>query len=89
MKTIVTTSKFKKDFKAYRHTVEIEEALKDIISYLQQSKQLPVKYKDHPLIGEFKGCRDCHVLNDVVLIYEIDENRIILIRIGNHAKLFG
>jgi len=67
----------------------VKEALKEVISYLQQDELLPVKFKDHALIGEYLGCRDCHLLNDVVLLYECSVEEVILIRIGSHSKLFG
>jgi len=89
LRTIVTSSRFRKDFKAFKNDKFVKEALKEVIPYLQQDELLPVKFKDHALIGEYLGCRDCHLLNDVVLIYECSVEEVILIRIGNHSKLFG
>jgi len=89
LKTIVTGSRFRKDLKSFRFNEEIENSLKDVLSYLQMDEILPTQYKDHSFIGEFKGCRDCYLLNDVVLIYEVSTEEITLIRIGTHSKLFG
>ena len=89
MKTIVPSSRFRKDLKAFKNDNFVKDALKEVISYLQQDELLPAKFKDHALIGEYLGCRDCHLLNDVVLIYECSTEEVILIRIGSHSKLFG
>ncbi|HWE38226.1 MAG TPA: type II toxin-antitoxin system YafQ family toxin [Isosphaeraceae bacterium] len=44
--------------------------------------------RDHVLTGEWKGCRDCHVSPDWIIIYERTESRLILYRTGTHADLF-
>ncbi len=89
MKELVITSKFKKDYKAFKHNKAVESELREVIGLLMEETSLPVKYKDHPLIGEFLGCRDCHLFPDVVLIYEITAEEVRLIRIGKHSNLFG
>jgi len=46
---------------------------------LASGQTLPAKYKDHGLIGNFVGCRECHITPDWLLIYEIaDEVQIML-----------
>lgn len=89
MKAIVTSSRFRKDFKSFKNNNAVEASLRDVITYLQKDESLPVKYKDHGIIGEFAGCRDCHLLNDVVLIYECSDTEVVLMRIDNHSNLFG
>jgi mRNA interferase YafQ len=43
---------------------------------------------DHPLIGNFKDCRDCHIKPDLVLIYrKINDNVLELVRLGSHSEL--
>lgn len=51
---------------------------------------LPAKYKDHPLIGDLHGSRDCHIEPDWILIYTWTEKRthLRLERTGTHADLF-
>jgi len=46
------------------------------------------KYKDHPLIGSYKGDRECHIEPDWLLIYAIIERDLILVRTGTHSDLF-
>lgn len=36
-----------------------------------------------------QGYRDCHIFNDLVLIYQIiDDEELKLIRIGSHSEIF-
>lgn len=62
----------------------------DIIDMLSKGETLPEKYKNHPLKGELKGYYDCHVLPDLVLIYKIEKERLVLILfdIETHSNLF-
>ena len=52
---------------------------------------MPEKNKDHALIGSYKGCRECHITPDWLLIYEVDNGELILYltRTGTHGDLFG
>jgi mRNA interferase YafQ len=52
-------------------------------------KRLYLKYKDHPLSGKYKKYRNCHIEPDWVLIYEINDKELSLIRLGSHSELFG
>ena len=46
------------------------------------------KYRDHPLTGNWKGHRDCHIESDWLLIYRITADDLYLERTGSHAELF-
>ncbi len=71
MLTVKVTSRFKKELrKAVKRGLD-EEKLKEIIKLLAAQKPLPVENKDHELIGNFKGFRECHVQNDWLLIYKV------------------
>lgn len=43
---------------------------------LSKGEALPGRYKNHPLHGKLKGHYDCHVLNDLVLVYKIEKERL-------------
>jgi mRNA interferase YafQ len=88
LKAVIVTGRFKRDYKAFKNNVIVETALREVLAFLQNGEELPYKFKDHSLIGEFLGCRDCHLLNDVVLIYECKDEEIKLMRIGNHSNVF-
>lgn len=51
---------------------------------------LPEKYKNHPLKGNLKGYFDCHILPDLVLIYKLEKDRLVLLLfdLDTHSNLF-
>ena len=77
--------------KAFKKLNESEKKLtKDIIWQLANNEELASKYKDHALIGSYKGFRECHVKPDLLLIYK-KQNEILLltcVEIGSHSELF-
>ncbi|CUV65146.1 Addiction module toxin, RelE/StbE family [Sulfurovum sp. enrichment culture clone C5] len=88
MFNIFRTSSFKSD---YKKLDDIEkELLKMILQSLIYDDTLDKKYKNHPLIGNYKGCMECHIKPDLLLIYkiDIDLNELQLVRIGSHSQLF-
>lgn len=47
------------------------------------------EYKPHLLAGEYNGFMECHVENDLLLIWlDETENLIKLVRLGTHSELF-
>ncbi len=87
-RAVIVTKRFKREAKKH-YLALLTPAWGEIFSCLLNDIQLPEKYKDHALSGEWQGCRDCHIKSDLVLIYEIDGDELILIRIGSHSELFG
>lgn len=84
------SNRFKKDLKLYKHDKKTLVELEIVLDILVKEKELPDKNHNHPLIGEFKGCFECHVKPDILLIYKIEKEELIilLLRIGSHAELF-
>lgn len=87
---IVPTSKFKKDLKTVIRRGYNVELLGTVVDLLAAGKVLPEKYRDHSLIGNYKGCRECHITPDWLLIYEVSDGELILYltRTGTHSDLF-
>lgn len=79
---------FKKDYKKIIKRGYDIKKLQLILKLLVEKKQLPEKYKDHYLIGNYKDCKECHILPDWLLIYKISNDTLILIRTGSHSDLF-
>lgn len=81
---------FKKDLKKFLNDDKIIFSMNEVITKLAKGEKLDIKYRDHDLKGNFKGFRECHITPDVLLIYEIRKNELILIlaRIGSHSDLF-
>ena len=84
------SSRFKKDLKAYKYDKVFLVELEKVLDILVKGKDLPDKNLNHPLIGEFKGCFECHIKPDILLIYKIEKSELIvlLLRVGSHSNLF-
>lgn len=89
MKIIHYTTKAKKDLKKYRNNRKKMEGLFEVLNMLAKGIEIPESYKPHALIGQYKGCMECHIEGDFLLLW-IDENNSVIeiIRIGSHAELF-
>ena len=81
---------FKKDYKKIIKRGYNVLDFKKVLEILAAKKPLPKEYKDHELQGEYKGFRECHIKNDWLLIYYIDDTELILYltRTGSHADIF-
>lgn len=91
MRTFHFTGTFKKDFKREkkgRHRKTVEADLQAVLDLLASDAPLPQNYNDHPLTGDWKDFRDCHVLPDLVLIYrKVGTDGLELARLGSHSEL--
>jgi mRNA interferase YafQ len=82
------TTQFKKDYKRVRKQKKGLAKLKAVIEKLATGQSLEPKYGDHPLSGEWKAHRDCHLEPDWLLLYRITGDNLYLERTGSHAELF-
>lgn len=90
MYRIIPTNKFQKDLKKIQKRGYKLELITEIINILASGEEVPLKYKDHQLIGNYKGCRECHITPDWLLVYEVCNEELILYltRTGSHSDLF-
>jgi mRNA interferase YafQ len=88
MKAIRRTSQFKRDVKRMQRQGREIEKLKRVLEALVKGEPLAAKHRDHVLVGQYKGTRECHLEPDWLLIYELGEAEIVLIRTGSHSDLF-
>jgi mRNA interferase YafQ len=61
---------------------------KGIIRKIAEGETLEAKYRDHVLAGQYKGTRECHIEPDWLLVYELTESELVLVRTGTHSDLF-
>ncbi|MBQ6750459.1 MAG: type II toxin-antitoxin system YafQ family toxin [Bacteroidaceae bacterium] len=89
MKTIKYSTRYKKDIKRYANHPDKLEALYQVVQKLEQGLPIPPEHHPHQLKGEYKGCWECHIQSDFLLIW-IDEatDTIWLERLGSHSELF-
>jgi mRNA interferase YafQ len=90
MKNIQPTTQFRKDLKRYKNNPEKLEALKDVLELIRNEQPIPSEYRPHHLLGQYKGCMECHIKGDFLLIWFDRERDIVeLVRLGSHSELFG
>ena len=90
MLDLVTTTQFRKDLRKLRKRGADMQKLDDVLQMLCVEKQLPERYRDHALVGDYIGFRECHIMPDWLLVYAIDKGKLILTvsRTGSHSDLF-
>ena len=85
-------SRYKKDHRKMEKmlTDKYREKLKTAITMLLEDLRLTEIYKDHPLTGEWKSYRECHIAPDLLLIYRVarQAGELQLVRLGSHSELF-
>jgi mRNA interferase YafQ len=93
MLRIEFSGQFKKDYKLALKRGCNPEELQTVLTFLATEKELPPKYKDHPLKNskEYKGMRECHIEPDWLLIYLKEETELILYATATrtHSDLLG
>ncbi|MCM1427312.1 MAG: type II toxin-antitoxin system YafQ family toxin [Eubacterium sp.] len=90
MLKIVPSNQFKKDLKLARKRGCKIERLRDVVNILANEQKLDEKYRDHGLVGNYNGFRECHIEPDWLLIYRINQDalELFLFRTGTHSDLF-
>ena len=93
MRHIESSGAFRRQFKLMMRRKKSEAELKHLITLLANDEPLPSKYRDHALIGNFLGFRDCHIQPDWLLIYKkidsADGRGILQLEAtGTHSDLF-
>ena len=88
MKETVQTCQFKKDIKRLKKRGNDLDKLKQVIRLLAADEPLEEKHRDHALIGNWAGSRDCHIEPDWILIYRNETDTLFLERSGNHSDIF-
>ena len=84
------TNKIQRNIKLMKKRGKDLDKLTVVLKLLQNDEELPSKYKDHALTGNYIGCRECHIEPDWLLVFEIinEELIILLLTTGSHSDLF-
>ena len=87
------TSNFKRQYKKIKKQGKDINKLKTVMKKLANLEPLEAKYKDHSLVDSkhFKDCRECHIEPDWILLYQYQDEKIVLllISIGSHSDIFN
>ena len=84
------TKTFRRSYKRAKKRGLDVPLLGEVVEMLRCGKELPEKYADHWLTGDYSKCRECHIKPDWLLIYRIDGDVLVLTLMdtGTHADLF-
>ena len=82
------TKQFQKDIRRAIRRGKNLEKFKIIARTLLTGQALDGIHRDHRLIGNYVGRRECHIESDWLLIYKMEEKRIIFERMGTHSDLY-
>lgn len=83
------TARFKQDLARCKQRGYDMDLARVVVGRLIHRKPSAKKHRDHPLRGEWKGHRECHLEPDWLLIYRLEGEVITFERTGTHADLFG
>jgi mRNA interferase YafQ len=88
MLTPAYSRQFERDTKLMKKRGKNLEKLKIIIRSIVAGEPLDAIHRDHKLIGNWKGRRECHIESDWLLIYKVESELVIFERTGTHVDLF-
>ena len=88
---VVSTSVFRRELRYMIRRGKPLEELDKVVDKLRNGENLPKKYKDHQLHGQYEGYRECHIKPDWLLVYRKQDNILLLtlLRTGTHSDLFN
>jgi len=82
------SGQFKQDLKRLKKRAKDMHKIRRAMGWLIEGDDLPEILLDHPLKGNWKGCRDLHIQPDWILIYRLVGNLVRFERTGSHSDLF-
>jgi mRNA interferase YafQ len=89
MKSFRLAARYSRDYKRVAKRGYDLDKLDVVLDLLAAAEALPPARRDHPLKGEWKDHRECHIEPDWLLIYRTTDDEVMLARTGTHADLFG
>ena len=90
MKQLQPTTQYRKDLKRYKNNPQKLAALAELLLMLKNEQPIPARFSPHLLHGNYKGCMECHIQGDFLLIWFDETSDIIeLVRLGSHSEFFG
>ena len=82
------TNQFDRDLKLSEKQGKDLTKIKAVMFDIICGNPLPPKNNDHPLRGNYKGHRECHIEPDWLLIYMFKDEEVCFVRTGTHSALF-
>ncbi len=88
MLKLKTTTRFEKDYRKAIKSGKDMTRLKRVMTWIAGEQALTMELRDHKLIGNYQGRRECHLSGDWLLIYKLEDDTVIFERTGSHSELF-
>jgi mRNA interferase YafQ len=89
---LIVLSRFKRDYRLARKHPEFDSAtLEYVFDSMIAGGTLPDAFREHRVdkrATNWAGMTECHLGADLLLIYRVRQDAVILHRIGTHAELF-
>ena len=80
MRNPVPGARFRRDVNLVQKRGKDLAKLREVILLLIEGSPLQARCKDHPLAGDWKHYRECHIEPDWLLSYKIDGSDLHLVR---------
>ena len=88
LREVASTTQFKKDLKKALKQGRKADKIHNIVKRLQEGTPLHPKHRPHQLTGNWSPKLECHIEPDWLLIYEVTNEEVKLIRTGSHSELY-
>jgi len=88
MRTPGYTTRFEKDLELAKRRGKDTDKLKTVINLIVLEQPLPPRLRDHALVGNYLGRRECHIEPDWLLVYKLEPGTVLFERTGTHSDLF-
>lgn len=87
---VAFSSRFeKKVSKRAKRDASLYEEIEEVVDLFERCQKLPPQYRDHALLGEYRGFREFHLrFNLLVIYYDIEKDVLLFHDIGTHEELF-
>ncbi len=85
---LLTTKRFEKDLKRGRKRGKDLDKLWSVVERLLSNQPLDPRHRKHRLTGDWSPCWECHIEPDWLLVWDQEDDALILVRTGTHTDLF-
>lgn len=82
------SNQYKKDLKLCLKRGYDFSLLEKVIDTLRIPAPLPANNREHNLSGNYSKYKECHIQPDWLLIYQVYNDELYLVRTGTHSDLF-
>ena len=89
MLEIIFENSFLNGYKTLKKKHYDIKKIDNIIFLLKEQQSIPNKYKNHYLKGDLQGYQELHVEKNILLVYRIIDDKLLLSRLGTHSDLLG